>query len=553
MDSTMVIEILHLIQTMEEMCFHFCDSAEKNNFKDFAQNYQDMREGLSALIRIANSIQDKSDGVKKLSNGCKSSLASLVEIYSCYGKRREYCIKKIEFELLPLLQEVYLQFYIYQYLAKHETEFEEYEKTKRSILCGNFYIDEAIQQKCYKYDISIVVLAYNKLEYTRQCVESLLNNLPKSLRYELIFVNHGSSDGTKEYFSGKSPDKQLDISVNGGGVGAFCRIVEGEFTLMISNDVIVGPHAIENLYACISSDPTIAWVVSTTPNISNLQSIPTNYNTMHEFHEFAAQNNRSDSFRWEQRVRLCNPIDIRRNSVFYSSSGLCMNGRFHSFGANSFPDDRTSLLLRRKGYKMMLAKDAYCHHFGSVTLKSEVQKHGELDYYLNGRKEFYRAYGVDPWGTGCCFAVPFMRRVVGNETAHVDILGINCGMGANSLKIKEQLKEYCHNLDVTLYNITDRAQFVSDLNGVSDQTNMVCDLKQLKKYLGQRKYQYIVWEDEFLSATSSKELIALLKSALSSGGSLFFKQNSQNVQFMDCFVGSNPLGSDWFAYQQKGF
>ena len=73
MDSTMVIEILHLIQTMEEMCFHFCDSAEKNNFKDFAQNYQVMREGLSALIRIANSIQDKSDGVKKLSNGCKSS------------------------------------------------------------------------------------------------------------------------------------------------------------------------------------------------------------------------------------------------------------------------------------------------------------------------------------------------------------------------------------------------------------------------------------------------------------------------------------------------
>lgn len=551
MDSKMVIEVLDVIQTMEEMCFHFCDSAENNRSKDFARAYEDIRAGLSTLIRIANSIQNKSEGVKKLEYGCKSSLASLVAIYSYYEKRREYCIRKIEFELLPLLQEVYLQFYIYEYLAKHQDELEEYKNTKRSMLCGNFYIDEAIQQRSYKYDISIVVLAYNKLEYTRQCVESLLSNLPKSLRYELIFVNHGSSDGTKEYFFDKSPDKQLDISVNGGGVGALCRIVEGEFTLLISNDVIVGPHAIENMYTCINSDPTIAWVVPATPNISNLQTIPANYNTLNEFYEFAEQNNQSDSFRWEQRVRLCNPIDIRRNSVFYSSSGLCMNGQFHSFRVNSFPDDRTSLLLRRHGYKLMLAKDAYCHHFGSVTLKSEVQKQGEQEYYRKGRKEFYHAYAVDPWGTGFCFAEPFIKKVVENKTDHVNILGINCGIGANSLKVKEQMKEYCKNVDVTLYNITDCVQFIPDLKGVSDHADTVFDLNHLKKYLGQTKFQYIVWEDEFLSATSAKELIDLLKMALVSDGSLFFKQNSQNLQSMEQFIGSDSLGKGWFVHHQK--
>ena len=225
-----------------------------------------------------------------------------------------------------------------------------------------------------------------------------------------------------------------------------------------------------------------------------------------------------------------------------------MNGRFHSFGANSFPDDRTSLLLRRHGYKMMLAKDAYCHHFGSVTLKSEVQKQGEREYYLNGRKEFHRAYKVDPWGTGFCFAMPFMKKVVGNETKHVDILGINCGIGANALKIKEQFKEYCHNLDVALYNITDCEQFISDLKGVSDQADVVCDFDQLKKYLGQRKYQYIVWEDAFFNVTSSKELIALVKSALFGGGRLFFKQNSQMDPFMEELSKSNSLGDGWFVF-----
>ena len=548
MSDNASIQVLQILATMQQACQVLYDNVKYENSDAVRQLYEDMRHGLSDIIHLAISADEQNNGLHKLEIGCKACLSSLIQIYSYFLRQKDFCLQKIEFELLPLLQELYLQFYFYGYLAVHADKYFEYEKADIYNLCSNAYIDEAMQRGKYKYDISIVVLAYNKLEYTQQCVESLLCNLPRSLSYELIFVNHGSSDGTREYFFSKSPNKQLDISVNGGGASAFCRIVEGEFTLMISNDVIVGPHAIENLYACISSDPTIAWVVATTPNISNLQTIPANYDSMNEFREFATQNNQSDPFRWEQRVRLCNPIDIRRNSVFYSSAGLCMNGRFHSFGANSFPDDRTSLLLRRHGYKMMLAKDAYCHHFGSVTLKSEVQKQGEREYYLNGRKEFHRAYKVDPWGTGFCFAMPFMKKVVGNETKHVDILGINCGIGANALKIKEQLKEYCHNLDVALYNITDCEQFISDLKGVSDQADVVCDFDQLKKYLGQRKYQYIVWEDAFFNVTSSKELIALVKSALFGGGRLFFKQNSQMDPFMEELSKSNSLGDGWFVF-----
>lgn len=551
MNDNVSIQILQILSTMQQACCALYDSVKCEKQIIFRQLYQDIRKGLSDIIYVADSAENMNSGLQKLEIGCKSCLSSLIQIYSYYFQQKNLCFEKIEFELLPLLQEVYLQFYFYGYLAEHADKYLEYEQTEIYNLCANSYIDEAIQSGRYKYDISIVVLAYNKLEYTRQCVESLLYNLPESLRYELIFVNHGSSDGTKEYFDSKAPNKQLDISVNGGGASAFCRIVEGEFTLMLSNDVIVGSHAIENLYTCICSDPTIAWVVATTPNISNLQTIPANYNTINEFYEFAVQNNQSDPFRWEQRTRLCNPIDIRRNSVFYSSSGLCMNGRFHSFGANSFPDDRTSLLLRRHGYKMVLAKDAYCHHFGSITLKNEIEQQDEKEYYFNGRKEFYRAYGVDPWGTGCCFATPFMKRVVGNDDEHVNILGINCGLGANSLKIKEQLKEFCHNVDVTLHNITDHEQFLPDLEGISDRADMVSNLEELKQYLGERKYQYIVWEDEFLAETSSRELIDLIKLALAPESILFFYQNSQVFKQIDDFYGSNPLGDGWFAYQLK--
>ena len=84
-------------------------------------------------------------------------------------------------------------------------------------LSKNWYLEEAAQTGKYKYDVSVLILAYNHLDYTRRCVESFLQTVPPDLNYELILVNHGSSDGTKEYFEKIGPHKQLNIAVNGGG------------------------------------------------------------------------------------------------------------------------------------------------------------------------------------------------------------------------------------------------------------------------------------------------------------------------------------------------
>lgn len=138
---------------------------------------------------------------------------------------------------------------------------------------SNAYIAYSEEKKEYKFELSIIVVAFNKLDYTKMCVESLLKHLPQDISYELILVNHGSSDGTKEYFESIHPDKQLDIKVNGGGLNAIVRIVEGKYTLITSNDVIIADHAIDNLYRCMESDESIAWAVSTTSNLCNFKCV----------------------------------------------------------------------------------------------------------------------------------------------------------------------------------------------------------------------------------------------------------------------------------------
>jgi len=553
MDENQTFHILDLLHTMQEACPELYASAETGNAALFQRLHLDMEAGLNHIL---NAAETETPGNRKLRLICQSILVSLRRIGGYYGTKQAVCLQKIEFELLPLLQEAYLTYYFFQYLTDHPDRLPEYYAQEKSQLCGNAYIDEAIKTGQYKYEVSIFVLAYNKLDYTKMCVESLLQNIPKGLNYELVLVNHGSSDGTKEYFESIHPHKQLDIAVNGGGMAAVTRILEGEFTLMVSNDVIVTPNAIENLLTCIRSDPQIAWVVPATPNISNLQGIPAQYQSQEELMAFALQNNRSDPLRWEQRVRLCNPIDICRNSVFYSSEGLCLTGAYHTLHpvhSASFPDDRGSLLLRRSGYKLVLAKDAYCHHFGSVTLKDEVRQQNEQKYYLEGRRHFYQAFGVDPWGTGFCFDPVFLDRVVGEEHGHTEILGINCGLGSNSLKIKEQLKEYCHNVDTRLCNITDDASFLADLKGISDEADIISTIKKFKEFGQGRTYQYIVWETPFLTSYKFKTVLSCCLEMLAPVGKLLIKLTNQSrAHIPQRFPTRKELGNEWVLCEKEG-
>lgn len=548
MEDQVVIQILELLQTLQEACPELYHSVETKQDALFTQLCGDIHAGLACILNLAR--QAETESCQKLGLMIQSAQDSFSRTRSFYSRQPENCLHKIEFECLPLLQEAYTTFYFYQhYLVDHPEQLPEFYTKECSPWFANSYIDQAMETGQYRYEVSLVITAYNKLEYTRRCVESLLANIPKDLNYELILVNHGSSDGTKEYFEQIRPDKQLDIAVNGGGVTALGRIVEGEFVIWISNDIIVAPHAIENLLACMRSDPRILWAVPATSNVSNLQSIPADYSSEEELMEFCEKNNRQDPFRWEQRTRLCNPIDIRRSSMWHGTGGLGLYSKtvlpLRLGSQASFPDDRIALLIRRNGYKMMLVKDAYCHHFGSVTWAPIIQRQGEQKYYVEGRQNFSDIFGVDPWGTGFCYDPVFSEHMIGENHGHVEVLGVNCGLGGNSLKIKEQLKEYCHDLDVRLTNITSDPKFLRDLAGVGDRTEKIDSLKKLGQFLAGNPYDYIVWDDPFPPAVNERKILDLLLNALTPAGQLLTKRK------LPAKAVRMEMENGWFRYTKN--
>lgn len=478
---------------------------------------------------------------------CKNAQYSLSNIQVLRQTDPQAASRRIEYELLPLIQEFYVDFYFWGFCYPDPKKMKHYYENDMKLMCP--IRGENQKAPSYPYDVSVVVLAYNKLEYTKQCIEHLKAYFPAHINHELILVNNGSSDGTKAFFESVKPDKQIDILHNTKSVSILSRIIEGKYVLFISNDILIMPHAVENLLACLESDASIGCVVPTCPNISNLQPIPHQYKSKEEMIAFAEQNNQSDPFRWEQRSRLVPPAMLARSNEDSVHAFFGYHYPFYSEKFLAFSDDLMSMLMRRKGVRCMLANDAFVHHFGSVTLKEETSNAPLI--YEKGRQAFLHVFSIDPWGTGMCFSPDLITALSLAHTTPVNILGVNCGVGGNPLKIKHILAQQQRNKDQKIYNITDHKEFYKDLVGVSDHFAFIEDWDQADSIFPHTEFDYIIAED-INSKIHSIEGLKKLYARLMPGGEMAIKAQSSHHQneLTEAFTSSKKVNT-WTIIQKS--
>ena len=499
MNRELAYSILDILQTMKDAAKQMKEQYSAGNVELFNSLSIDLWDGLFAVQQTVRQEVPKESWIR-LADACTCAMESLKDIKYYVLTAPQKVEWKLEYELMPIIETATIQFYYWgivnEYPEEHEA-FRQYlaETDTFEILCASE------MKNTYEVDLSIMVTGYNHVNYTIQCVESIKKNLPSQITSELIVYNHGSSDGTKEYFEQDKEVRVINVAIN--GVMPFITNkanMRGRFFLNVSNDIVIGEHAIENLYHCITEHPQYGYVVPSTPNISNLQMIPVQYKTQEEFCEFVKKNNIYNEKRHEQRTRLCNPLQIMESRIWTKLVFDMYEEKCCSIQPISFPDDRNSLWMRRNGYKCILAKDAYCHHFGSVTLKHDLGKEWEQQrFYLEGRRDFLGKYGVDPWGLGFCYDPQLFDKWEIPLLDNAKVLGINCGLGSNSLKVKEILREKGAE-HVTLYNATQELCFLEDLKGVSDKAFSCNELSDIIANTGVKKYNYVVVEGKLLNS-----------------------------------------------------
>lgn len=226
--------------------------------------------------------------------------------------------------------------------------------------------------------ISVVVLTYNNLDYTKQCLQSLEAHTDYD-DVEIIVVDNASSDGSPAYLAEwAQADSRRTFIANeqnlgfsaGNNVGL--RIARGDYLVVLNNDTYVTPGWIRTLRNQLRRHPRAGLAGPVTNNIGNEAKIEISYATMDEMLELAGQYTRQHAGR-SLLMRTCAFFCVMITRDAYERIG----GLDEQFGVGFFEDDDYCRRLEQEGFDRLCTEDVFVHHHLSASfnkLKAEAKQ-----------------------------------------------------------------------------------------------------------------------------------------------------------------------------------
>ncbi|MCQ6559727.1 glycosyltransferase family 2 protein [Paenibacillus mendelii] len=238
---------------------------------------------------------------------------------------------------------------------------------------------------------SIIIPTYNQLHYVKECIESIVQHTPEP--YELIVIDNASDDGTAAYLKSAGGLRYRINKENLGFAGAVNQglmLARGTTLLILNNDSVVTPNWLSNLLVCLGSNPQYGIVGPVTNYISGDQLIETSYTNIEDMQRFSRSFNQSDASRWKVTSRLTGFCMLLRREDF-RRLGYFDEG----FEIGNCEDDDYGLRARLLGLQLVIAKDTFIHHYGSVSMKSLNDR---FDQVYEKNLAFYANKWADPHG-----------------------------------------------------------------------------------------------------------------------------------------------------------
>ena len=213
--------------------------------------------------------------------------------------------------------------------------------------------------------VSIVILTFNELQYTKKCVRSLQKHTPEP--HEIIFVDNGSTDGTPKWLRGELKNnknyKLIENRENLGfsrGCNQGMEASRGEYILLLNNDVVVAKGWLTGLIDCLKYAPEAGIVGPMTNNASGPQQIDDKNYTLERLDQCA------QTFLEQYRHRR---IPCRKIIGFCMAFKRSLTGEIglldETFGTGNLEDEDLCLRAEMAGYRNYIAGDVFIHHYGS--------------------------------------------------------------------------------------------------------------------------------------------------------------------------------------------
>ena len=239
--------------------------------------------------------------------------------------------------------------------------------------------------------IGIITVAVNCLEYSKQTIDSIKTKHP----YEIIFINNGSIDGTKEWLDSQKDiisykDPQVSSLAGCWNIGIKRAIADGcSHFLVLNNDLILSPNLIDNL---VRKMDTGRYVMAT--GVNEQEGLEKPQDMMEKYVEY--DENETDREHPDFSCFMINKRTIDRIGWFDEN-----------FVIAYFEDSDFHARIALAGEKAISTTSAIYYHFCSKTV-------AENDYLKPIVKEAFignKAYFIEKWGTENVGDVPKMLEV----------------------------------------------------------------------------------------------------------------------------------------------
>lgn len=217
--------------------------------------------------------------------------------------------------------------------------------------------------------VSIVVVTYNNLTYTKMCLDSVLrNSLYPSV--ELVVVDNASTDGTPTYLEELQvlhDNVRVVLNRHNAGFAAAnnqgIAAAMGQRLVLLNNDTVAPNGWLPKLLRHLDR-PEIGLVGAVTNFSGNESRIAVTYTDLSGLEEFAAHYTRAhDGQVFDIRVAAMYCVALRRDT--YERIGPLDE----QFSIGMFEDDDYSHRVRLAGLRVVCAEDAFIHHVGQASFK----------------------------------------------------------------------------------------------------------------------------------------------------------------------------------------
>lgn len=337
--------------------------------------------------------------------------------------------------------------------------------------------------------MDICVLAYNHLEdKTSFCVQKILQ-YTKDIKFHLILIDNGSSDGTLEYF--RSLDYAFKTIVHlpnntlptypESKIHHYCK---GKYVVRLGNDVIVTPNWYQSLVGAMERDPRCGVSMPCITNSGFLQapSIP-EFFTLDEMESIASSFNHCDPTLWEERLAILPSLCMIRRSCLERIGG------FWDPSLVGYCDIDFSVRVRRAGYKLIICKDTMVHHNHTYTSENTSD---DTAHSIHSVKFSAKYPDIHPWNDYTNFE-PVLTSLAAQAPSpqQADLLGVEIKCGVPLLELCNKLKQkgtVIHSLSA----YTTLAKYVSELATLCQDSVHCGPLDQIYPFFAGRRFSHIL-------------------------------------------------------------